>query len=239
FPPFVMFWYLMENSFSYAYFICQDKLFRERIGVLVFEPKETNLYVTLLEKYESLLGEKLTNVVYKTKKDTIQGSLYQSFSKASNVIYTFVGENTYTHHVITLKTYDVSFSNFMVLFTDKYKNKELLVYPEMMRGLVVLPENTDFSLQTFDFYVLPWEYAESRNNVWWARSMVGHWDYEIFYEKRGGSFVKISLFDLIYRKKAEHIHRNFRKEKENVSEALSVFYGIENFAVNFGGDIKG
>ncbi|MFN4217057.1 MAG: SPOR domain-containing protein, partial [Brevinematales bacterium] len=92
-PPFVMFWYLMENSFSYAYFICQDKLFRERIGVLVFEPKETNLYVTLLEKYESLLGEKLTNVVYKTKKDTIQGSLYQSFSKDSNVIYTFVGEN--------------------------------------------------------------------------------------------------------------------------------------------------
>lgn len=239
FPSSEMFWELLSRSFSYSYFICEDKLFRERIGVLVFEPKETNLYATLLEKYESQLGEKITNVSYKTQKDIVQGALYQSFTKESNAIYIFVGENTSTHHIITLKTYDLSLSNFLVLFTDQYKNKELLVYPEMMRGLAVLPENTGFSLQMLDFYVVPWEYAKTRNNVWWARSMVGHWDYEIFYGNRSGDFVKISLFDLLYRKKAEQIHRSFRKEKEDASAALSVFYGIENFAVNFGGDIKG
>ncbi|MCX7882407.1 MAG: SPOR domain-containing protein [Brevinematales bacterium] len=238
FPSSDIFWYLLGNSYAYSYFICEDKLFKERIGVLVFEPKETNLYTSLQEKYESQLGEKLTNVAYKIHKDIVQGAIYQSFTKESNAIYTFVGENTSSHHIITLKTYDLNLSNFLVLFSDQYKNKELLVYPEMMRGLAILPENTGFTLQMFDFYVLPWGYAKEKNNAWWARSMVGHWTYEVIYGNTSGDFIKISLFDLLYRKKAEQIHKNFRKEKEEVSAIMKVFYGIENFPVNFG-NIKG
>lgn len=233
FPTEKFFWNMLSSSHSFSYLLLQDKLFNERIGVLVFEPKDTNSFMTILSNNEANFGTKITNISYKTKDGIINGNIYEIITEKSNFVYTFVGENLSSHHIVTFKTFDINLSNLTVLFKDEYKNKELLIYPEVLRGLAILPENLEYSLEMFDLYRLGWEYAKLKNNAWWAVNMVGHWNYESFYNSNESEdFIKTSFFDLIYKKKSQKIHNNFVKEKEKY-QPMAKYMGIESFAVNF------
>ncbi|MCX7821716.1 MAG: SPOR domain-containing protein [Brevinematales bacterium] len=234
FPTEKFFEEMISSSHSFSYFLCEDKLFNEKIGVLVFEPKNTNYFSIILTNYEEKFGKKVTNVSYKIKNDIVEGSIYEIITPNSNYVYTFVGKNIFSHHIVSFKTFDINLSNLLLLFNNEYRNQELLIYPEVLRGLAVLPENLEYNLEFFDLYKLGWNYARLKNNAWWAVNMVGHWNYESFYNnKYSEDFIKISFFDLITKKKSQKIHNNFTQEKEKY-QFQAIAQGIESFSVDFG-----
>ncbi len=224
---------LISDGLALSQAIYEDKLFDKRIGVLVLMVTNTDEILTNI----SFGDLEVSNIAYKTTGGILKGDIYTIKRNESNFTYTFFGKMEGQDIIVVYRTYDMALSELTTFVSNNNQDKGLLIYPEVIRGLSVFPKDSnseEHQMATFGMYRLPWSYAKERNYAWWANNMVGHWALESWYLAKSIP-VSISFYNVLYKKTASAIHRNFVNEKKKAQSLLEL-YGIENCPVDVRGE---
>lgn len=112
---------------------------------------------------------------------------------------------------------DFTENQFVAFVNNISSDSSLLVYPQLRKTLLVLPEKRDFPERDFLYFTLSKigeSYAKERNYSDWSVPIVGHWNaHSSFYQDE--EMFSVSFFDLDYDYNAKQIHKMFMNEKRN------------------------
>jgi hypothetical protein len=221
---------LFWNSDALAQASYYDKLFEHTIHTTVFKVKNDYSISTALS---SPPGETVvSNIQYKTQMGIIYGNIYSESTNQNR--YTFVGHYNTSNYVVVYRSFNAQLDHLTEFINKDTRKEGILFYPEVYRNFSFLKKESSAENNMLFFITLNrlgWEYAKERDNAWWARSMVGHWNLSARYEINR-SMIDIGLFNLLYPSKAKRVHQNFQSEKEK--EALfRVMMGGQSYPVSF------
>jgi hypothetical protein len=103
----------------------------------------------------------------------------------------------------------------IISFINNLDNdSNLLIFPEVRRNLLVLPnvnDDVERDLMHFSLKQTDDSYADDRGYVDWSVAIVGHWE-ACGYFMQDDEMQSVSFFDLDYDYNAEHVHRLFMKD---------------------------
>ena len=108
-------------------------------------------------------------------------------------------------------------------FIENIQNdSNLLIYPQLRRSLLVLPNERENITRTFMYFTLDRvgpDYAQEKSYADWALAIVGHWQAAGYFMNEEKP-MNISFFDLDYDFNARRVHQIFTTEKQtnNISE---------------------
>lgn len=133
--------------------------------------------------------------------------------------YTLFATNSTNNMYVVMLANDFTQNQFDAFINNVSNDSSLLVYPQLRKTLLVLPEKND-TLQRdflyFDLSRVKESYAQERNYSAWSIPIVGHWEASNYFCQNGEK-VSVSFFDMDYDYNASRIHGMFMVEKKRGS----------------------
>lgn len=140
-------------------------------------------------------------------------------NKDDNGNYTLFATNSTNNMYVVMLANDFTQNQFDAFINNVSNDSSLLVYPQLRKTLLVLPEKND-TLQRdflyFDLSRVKESYAQERNYSAWSIPIVGHWEASNYFCQNGEK-VSVSFFDMDYDYNASRIHGMFMDEKRRGS----------------------
>ena len=112
---------------------------------------------------------------------------------------------------------DFTEEQFTEFVNNISSDSSLLVYPQLRKTLLVLPEKNDLLKRDFLYFTLSRideSYASDRNYSAWSVPIVGHWEASSAFCQDDEVF-SVSFFEMDYDYNARKIHSMFMKEKRS------------------------
>lgn len=142
-------------------------------------------------------------------KDGILTSVILS-SEKNHLLYGVNGTNDLAIFMLSEDFSDIQFEDFLNNFES---DASLLVYPQVRKTLLVLPQKTEterdflkFTLEKVDD-----SYARDKGYADWAIPIVGHWNAEATMNQENELFT-VGFFDLDYNYNAKRLHEIFMED---------------------------
>lgn len=138
----------------------------------------------------------------------------------SETDYYLYGTNPLNNMLVIMEAKNFTENQFDSFIKNISNDSSLLVYPQLRKNLLVLPEKNNSIQRDFLYFTLSRveeNYAEEKNYAPWAIPIVGHWNAESIFYQNNTKF-SVSFFDMDYDYNASRIHDMFMSEKTNISE---------------------
>ncbi len=133
--------------------------------------------------------------------------------------YTLFATNSTNNMYVVMHANDFTQSQFDAFINNVSNDSSLLVYPQLRKTLLVLPEKNDTLQRDFLYFNLSKvqeSYAREKNYSAWSIPIVGHWEASNYF-CQDGEKVSVSFFDMDYDYNASRIHGMFMDEKRRGS----------------------
>ena len=129
------------------------------------------------------------------------------------------GTNRAKNMLVGMTSKDFTKSQFSAFINNISNDSSLLVYPQLRKTLLVLPERNDSLQRDFLAFTLSRigeSYAAERSYSDWSVPIVGHWNArsEFFQDNQK---LSISFFDMDYDYNANRVHGMFMNEKKGIT----------------------
>ena len=136
--------------------------------------------------------------------------------------YTLFATNSTNNMYVVMLANDFTQNQFDAFINNVSNDSSLLVYPQLRKTLLVLPEKNDTLQRDFLYFNLSKvqeSYAREKNYSAWSIPIVGHWEASNYFCQNGEK-VSVSFFDMDYDYNASRIHGMFMDEKRrgNINE---------------------
>ena len=130
-----------------------------------------------------------------------------------------LGTNSAKNMLVGMISKDFTESQFSAFINNISNDSSLLVYPQLRKTLLVLPERNDLLQRDFLAFTLSRigeSYAAERNYSDWSVPIVGHWNArsEFFQDNQK---LSVSFFDMDYDYNANRVHGMFMNEKKRIT----------------------
>ncbi len=189
------------NIATIAYY--KDNLFNKNISILLQKGKNGAYKIEQEDGDESL------------KLHTTSGDISCVLREDEGYLY-LLGTNEEGSTFVKMKSDSFSKTEFDIFLNNISNDSSLLVYPEIRRSLLVLPQENKECKRDFLWFELtkvPPSYAEERGYVDWAIPIVGHWKSTGVFNANDES-VSVSFFDMDYDYNASSVHGMFMKKRK-------------------------
>ncbi|MBR5646509.1 MAG: SPOR domain-containing protein [Treponema sp.] len=186
----------MSHAGSFAFY--KDNLFGNSVLVYL-ENGDKGCYV----ENELPEGKKIQ---FKANEKVLDCVLIQESDN-----YIILGKDKDNSLAVTMYGYGFTEEQFLDFLNNSFNDSSLLIYPQIRKSLCVLPEENDYTKNSFiSFYLsqIGNDYAEEKGYADWAIAIVGHWNSKIIYNKNEKDF-SVSFFDLDYDYNAKKVHGVF------------------------------
>lgn len=141
-----------------------------------------------------------------------------TISKNDNTDYYLYGINPSQNMFVAMISKDFDENQFMAFINNISNDSNLLVYPQLRKNLLVLPEKNDSVQRDFLYFTLSKvgdDYARERGYSNWSVPIVGHWRAASYFYQNDNRF-SLAFFDMDYDYNASRIHNMFMSEKKNI-----------------------
>ena len=130
-----------------------------------------------------------------------------------------LGTNNAKNMLVGMTSKDFTKSQFSAFINNISNDSSLLVYPQLRKTLLVLPEKNELVQRDFLVFTLSRigeSYAVERNYSDWSVPIVGHWNAksEFFQDSQK---LSVSFFDMDYDYNANRVHGMFMNEKKGIT----------------------
>ena len=129
------------------------------------------------------------------------------------------GTNRAKNMLVGMISKDFTKGQFSAFINNISNDSSLLVYPQLRKTLLVLPEKNELVQRDFLVFTLSRigeSYAVERNYSDWSAPIVGHWNAksEFFQDSQK---LSVSFFDMDYDYNANRVHGMFMNEKKGIT----------------------
>ena len=129
------------------------------------------------------------------------------------------GTNRAKNMLVGMISKDFTKGQFSAFINNISNDSSLLVYPQLRKTLLVLPEKNELVQRDFLVFTLSRigeSYAVERNYSDWSVPIVGHWNAksEFFQDRQK---LSVSFFDMDYDYNANRVHGMFMNEKKGIT----------------------
>ena len=129
------------------------------------------------------------------------------------------GTNRAKNMLVGMISKDFTKGQFSAFINNISNDSSLLVYPQLRKTLLVLPEKNELVQRDFLVFTLSRigeSYAVERNYSDWSVPIVGHWNAksEFFQDSQK---LSVSFFDMDYDYNANRVHGMFMNEKKGIT----------------------
>lgn len=129
------------------------------------------------------------------------------------------GTNRAKNMLVGMISKDFTKGQFSAFINNISNDSSLLVYPQLRKTLLVLPEKNELVQRDFLVFTLSRigeSYAVERNYSDWSVPIVGHWNAksEFFQDNQK---LSVSFFDMDYDYNANRVHGMFMNEKKGIT----------------------
>ena len=129
------------------------------------------------------------------------------------------GTNRAKNMLVGMISKDFTKGQFSAFINNISNDSSLLVYPQLRKTLLVLPEKNELVQRDFLVFTLSRigeSYAVERNYSDWSVPIVGHWNAksEFFQDSQK---LSVSFFDMDYDYNANRVHGMFMNEKKRIT----------------------
>ena len=195
-----------ENIHAVSLAKYKDDLFNNEVSVFIavgdngtFVPKET---------------ENTDKIQFAIVNDVLDCTI----SKNDSTDYYLYGINPSQNMFVAMISKDFDENQFMAFINNISNDSNLLVYPQLRKNLLVLPEKNDSVQRDFLYFTLSKvgdDYARERGYSNWSVPIVGHWRAASYFYQNDNRF-SLAFFDMDYDYNASRIHNMFMSEKKNI-----------------------
>lgn len=185
--------------------VYQDSLFGKQVKTTILEADE-GIFTDSLKLY--LLQDIME---FKTPAGLVKAVL--TIDENTNTLF-LNGVNEKADMLILFETNDFTREEFSNFLNNIDNDANLLVYPQVRKSLLVLPEkneNVQRELQVFNLSLVDEDYAEEKRYADWAIPIVGHWNAIAYFDQEGDEML-VNFFDLDYDYNASRIYGYFTED---------------------------
>ncbi len=196
------------HAASYATY--NDELFDKNVVIYISSGDENTFY-ELQEIKDSLSqSEEANEFEIKDADFLVKGEILKSLIIQDDTESLFYGVNENKSLAIFMLTEDFTPSQFDEFINNFDNDSSLLIYPQIRRTLLVLPENTDVQRDflMFNLSKVQDSYAEEKGYADWSFPIVGHWNASATFSQEDED-ISVSFFDLDYDYNAKRVHEMF------------------------------
>ena len=201
-----------ENIEAISCVLYNDELFNKQIIVFMVEADETfDLF-----KEESV---PVASQNFKIRDGILHCDIYETdIAGSDNKEYILHGNCPEKNLYLYMYSENFTKEEFLAFLDSNSEGEDLLIYPQMRKTLLVLPDENaevkrDFCM--FELKKIGMDYARERNYSNWSIPIVGHWNANA-YIAQNSEQIKINFFDLDYDYNAKGIHQIFMDEKSAI-----------------------
>lgn len=227
------------HAASVAYY--KDDLFGKNVTIFISSGEENSfngiseIQKLAEEKSSESTGLKMQNTEFRLK-DGILTSVIFSYDK-NHLLYGVNGNRDLAIFMLSEDFSDIQFEDFLSNFES---DASLLVYPQVRKTLLVLPQKTETERDFLKFTLAKVEdsYAAEKGYADWAIPIVGHWEAQAEMNQNDGIF-SVAFFDLDYNYNASRIHEMFMEAHvvDDLSHPSNVLEdSIDSWYVNVWGN---
>ena len=201
-----------EDVIACSSVLYNDELFNKQIIVFMVEADETfDLF-----KEESV---PVASQNFKIRDGILHCDIYETdIAGSDNKEYILHGNCPEKNLYLYMYSGNFTQEEFLAFLDSNSEGEDLLIYPQMRRTLLVLPdENAEIKRDfcTFELKKIGMDYARERNYSNWSIPIVGHWNANA-YLVQDSEKLQVGFFDLDYDYNAKSIHQLFMNEKNGI-----------------------
>ncbi|MBB5218817.1 hypothetical protein HNP77_001186 [Treponema rectale] len=201
-----------EDVIACSSVLYNDELFNKQIIVFMVEADETfDLF-----KEESVA---VASQNFKIRDGILHCDIYETdIAGSDNKEYILHGNCPEKNLYLYMYSENFTQEEFLAFLDSNSEGEDLLIYPQMRRTLLVLPdENSEIEREFcyFELKKIGMDYAREKNYSNWSIPIVGHWNANA-YIAQNSEQIKINFFDLDYDYNAKSIHQIFMDEKSAI-----------------------
>ena len=203
----------IENIEAISCVLYNDELFDKQI--IVFMAEAGDAFDFFKEESSPIIARD-----FKIKDGVMLCDIYKKeIENSENEGFILYGNCPEKNLYLYMYSENFTQEEFLAFLDSNSEGEDLLIYPQMRRTLLVLPDENagvkrDFC--KFELKKIGMDYARERNYSNWSIPIVGHWNANA-YLVQDSEKLQVGFFDLDYDYNAKSIHQLFMNEKNGIA----------------------